>query len=91
MDADAKPLCLSDAELGKPYSRVVSAREPLQVVAWVRFPLESVRVMALALAWTTRAVFIEFQAWHGRTLRTWVWASAVERSVWDGERRQAAG
>ncbi|PPG65125.1 hypothetical protein C5C31_14725 [Rathayibacter rathayi] len=44
---------------------------------WIRYPATSVRVVALALAWTRRAVMVEWSE-DGSTRRLWVWASAVE-------------
>ena len=70
------PISLSEWEIGE--HPVVG--EPVAVRAWVRFPEAPIRVEALAVAWTRRAVKVEFQLRDGRTLSTWVWASAVDRS-----------
>jgi hypothetical protein len=53
---------------------------PKPVRAWVRFGDGSTQVDALALRWTPRAVGIQFEI-AGKTMRTWVWASAVEATT----------
>lgn len=74
-----RPVSLSDAELDKENTRVTTAPEPIPVRAWVRYPEAPVRTVARALAWTPRAVLIEWESPNGGTTRAWVWASAVER------------
>ena len=49
------------------------------VRAWVRYPATADQVSGLALAWTPRAVYVEWEA--SGTHRAWVWASAVERGA----------
>jgi hypothetical protein len=51
---------------------------PEPVRAWVHFGDVAIRVDAEAVRWTSRAIGIRFSV-GGRRLRTWVWASAVER------------
>jgi hypothetical protein len=74
-----QPISLTDDELDKERSTVRAAAEPIPVVAWVRFPETPIRAEARAVAWTDRAVLIEWEHADGRTLRCWVWASAVQR------------
>ena len=77
------PVSLSKSELGQ--DRVTSAEaEPVEVEAWVRFPEHPIKVQGRAVAWTRRAVWVEFTMFSGATYRAWVWASAVERR---GERK----
>lgn len=72
----ARPYSLTHPELGG--LPAAMAGEPTHVLAWVRYPAAADRVRALALAWTPRAVYVE---WEDRgTHRAWVWASAVERA-----------
>ncbi len=73
----AKPISLTTAEIGA--AAVPEATEPLEVIAWVRYPEASVRVRARAVAWTDRAVWVEFTTHSGATHRAWVWAAAVKR------------
>jgi hypothetical protein len=74
-----KPISLSKAELGE--ERVTTAEaEAVEVEAWVRFPEHPIKVQARAVAWTRRAVWVEFTMLSGATYRAWVWASAVERT-----------
>ena len=69
------PFSLTMAELGD--LPVTTAKTPPPVLAWVRYPAIANRVHGRALAWTPRAVYVE---WEDRgTHRAWVWASAVER------------
>jgi hypothetical protein len=72
----SRPSSLTPPELGG--LPAAMAGEPTHVLAWVRYPATADRVRALALAWTPRAVYVE---WEDRgTHRAWVWASAVERA-----------
>lgn len=71
-----QPISLSDGEVG---DHVTQAARPVDVTAWVRFPESPVRVEARAIAWTDRAVLVEFTLRDGGQRRAWVWASAVTR------------
>jgi hypothetical protein len=71
------PISLSDRELGKTAPRQPS--EPIPVRAWVRFPETPIHVTGLAVAWTEKAVQVEFTMRNGASHRAWVWASAVDR------------
>ncbi|GAA1821456.1 hypothetical protein [Agromyces neolithicus] len=86
-----EPISLTHQEVGAPSAaelfRVDPAPEPVEVDAWVRFPETAVEVRARAIAWTTRAVLLEFELRDGRRRRTWVWAGAVRR-VQPGEPRR---
>ncbi|GAA1772138.1 hypothetical protein [Agromyces humatus] len=79
------PISLTPEEVGA--ADIPPAPSPVDVTAWVRFPEASVEVRARAIAWTDRAVQIEFELRDGQTRRAWVWASAVRR-VEPGERRR---
>ena len=81
-----RPYSLTPAELGG--LPAATAGEPTHVLAWVRYPATADHVRGLALAWTPRAVYVE---WEDRgTHRAWVWASAVERAPADQEAAPAA-
>jgi len=86
-----EPISLTHYEVGAPSAaelfRVELAPSPVDVDAWVRFPEMSVEVHARAIAWTERAVLVEFELRDGRTRRAWVWAGAVRR-IEPGERRR---
>jgi hypothetical protein len=71
------PISLSPREIGA--ERVEEVAEPIDVRAWVRFPEAPLRVEGRAVAWTDRAVWVEFTLRDGSTRRAWVWASAVDR------------
>lgn len=72
-----RPYSLTAAELGGLPAVLASAHTPVR--AWVRYPATADQVHGLALAWTPRAVYVE---WEGSgTHRTWVWASAVESAT----------
>jgi hypothetical protein len=76
-----RPDSLTPEELGGLPATLAS--EPTHVFAWVRHAAAADHVRALALAWTPRAVYVE---WEDRgTHRTWVCASAVERAPVDQE------
>jgi len=71
-----RPFSLTPEELGD--LTVTMATTPTAVEAWVRYPAIANHVRGVALAWTKRAVYVE---WEDRgTHRVWVWASAVERA-----------
>lgn len=58
---------------------VVTPKEPMSVRAWVRYPETSARIEGRAIAWTSRAVHIEWTDTQGATQRAWVWSSAVDK------------
>lgn len=71
------PIGLTWEERGGAGAPVTAAPEPISVIAWVRYPNISTHVDAHVLAWTHRAVYIQ---WQSRGMhRLWVWASAVDR------------
>ncbi|ANP74804.1 hypothetical protein [Cryobacterium arcticum] len=72
-----RPFSLTPAELGGLPATLAS--EPTSVRAWVRYPAIARHVQALALAWTPRAVYVEWE--DSGTHRVWVWAPAVERAA----------
>lgn len=72
-----RPVSLSAAELGSEPVREADAAIPVE--AWVRFPESPVRVRGRAVAWTKRAVKVEWEMRDGATRAAWVWASAVVR------------
>lgn len=74
----ATPISLSEAEIG---ANVTEAKTPIAVEAWVRFetPATPVRVEGRAVAWTPRAVQIEYTLPGDSTRLVWVHASAVDR------------
>jgi len=72
------PISLSPREVGA--ERVDEVEQPVPVRAWVRFPETAIRVEGRAVAWTDRAVWVEFTLRDGSTRRAWVWASAVDRA-----------
>jgi hypothetical protein len=71
------PISLSERELGT--TPPADAPRSIPVRAWVRFPEMPVHVSGRAVAWTDKAVCVEFTMRNGATHRAWVWASAVDR------------
>ena len=71
------PISLTPAEIGQ--EGVPDAERPVEVQAWVRFSEATIRVRGTAVAWTTRAVLVEFELRNVGRRRAWVWASAVDR------------
>lgn len=69
---------LSDDELELARFPLTRASVPIPVTAWVRFKGAALKVDARAVAWTPKAVAIEWEV-GGSLQRAWVWASAVER------------
>lgn len=74
-----QPITLTDEELDLERSPVVQAEQPIPIRAWARYPETAARVEGRAVAWTDRAVQIEWEDIRGETHRTWVWANAVEK------------
>lgn len=73
----AEPVSLERAQVGE---QVTQATRENKVVAWVPFKSEAIVEMeAHVLAWTERAVLVEFTMKDGRVKRSWVWAGAVRR------------
>ncbi len=71
------PISLTPEEVGQ--RDVPETAEPIDVDAWVRFSEASIRVRGRAIAWTDRAVLVEFELRNAGPRRAWVWASAVDR------------
>jgi hypothetical protein len=81
-----RPQSLTANELG--WLPVKMAPEPMHVRVWVRYGDIAEQVHGLALAWTPRAVYVE---WEDRGIhRIWVWASAVERASTDDAAKEAS-
>lgn len=74
-----KPVTLTAAELDTDNDPVVTPKEPMSVRAWARYPETSARIEGRAIAWTSRAVHIEWTDAQGATQRAWEWASAVDK------------
>ena len=72
------PLSLTDAELELDVQPITRTPQPVACRAWVRYPEGPVKVDARAVAWTPRAVAMEWDAPGSTTHRAWVWASAVQ-------------
>lgn len=72
------PITLSPAELNSAADPVESG-DPVPVRAWVRYPETPARIEGRAVAWTSRAVQVEWENAQGQVQRAWVWASAVDR------------
>nr|WP_181716120.1 hypothetical protein [Cryobacterium sp.]QJS06295.1 hypothetical protein [Cryobacterium sp.] len=72
-----RPFSLTPAELGGLPATLAS--EPMSVRAWVRYPAIARHVNGVALAWTSRSVYVEWE--DGGIHRAWVWAPAVERTA----------
>jgi hypothetical protein len=74
-----KTVTLTDAELDTDNDPVVTPKEPTGVRAWARYPETSARIEGRAIAWTSRAVHIEWTDAQGATQRAWVGSSAVDK------------
>lgn len=73
------PISLSEAELDLEADPIVRAVQPIPVRGWVRYPEAPARIEGRVVAWTSRAVEIEWENAAGEVRRAWVWSSAVER------------
>ncbi|MBX3099987.1 MAG: hypothetical protein KF761_10450 [Salinibacterium sp.] len=78
--SDGEPDSLTDEELELDTHDLTRTRRPQHVMAWVRYGKTGMKVDARVVAWTTKAVAIEWTTKTGAVHHAWVWASAVERS-----------
>jgi len=74
-----EPESLTSRELELATEPVTRTPKPMPVVAWVRYKGIGIRVKGRAVAWTAKAVAIEWDGPGEEKHRAWVWASAVER------------
>jgi hypothetical protein len=74
---DKTPLSLTNEELELDTFALTKTPNPMPVRVWVRYGDIAIKVEARAVAWTPRAVAVEWNA-PGGSHRAWVWASAVE-------------
>ncbi|MDB6425915.1 hypothetical protein [Curtobacterium sp. 20TX0008] len=70
-----RPISLNTDELGG--QDVVEVTGGDEVNAWVRYPEVPVQVTGRVVAYTDRAVQVEFTQRDGATHRVWVWSGAV--------------
>lgn len=75
--ARPRPISLTPAEIGQ--LDVTEPAKPEPVKAWVRYPETPIQVEARAIAWTDRAVQIEWTMRDGAVHQAWVWRSAVSQ------------
>ena len=73
------PITLTDAELDKTHQQPRAAETPIPVVAWIRYDDGPELTEAQAIAWTQKAVLVEWHTATGEASKCWVWASAVSR------------
>jgi len=73
-----QPTSLTNVELELDTYPLTKTPRPQAVRAWVRYGAAAIRVEARAVAWTSRAVALEWTTPGGETHRAWVWASAVD-------------
>jgi hypothetical protein len=73
---DGVPETLTDLELELATEPLTRAPQPVPVFAWVRYGSTGVRVRGRAVAWTARAVAVQWQVPDGMH-RASVWSSAV--------------
>ena len=76
MNGGDKPSSLSPQELELGVYPLTRTPVPVPVRAWVRYGVVPVKVDAAAVAWTSKAVALVWDAPGGQH-RAWVWASAV--------------
>ncbi|MEP6477861.1 MAG: hypothetical protein ABJB03_00590 [Rhodoglobus sp.] len=74
-----RALSLGEAELGVDPETFPDAPAPVRVGAWVPFVQATAWVEGRAIAWTDRAVKIQFSVRPGDEYIAWVWADAVRR------------
>ena len=75
--AETTPSSLNDVELELDVQPLTRPPRALPVTAWVRYGETSVKIEGRAVAWTARAVAVQWKTPAGEVHRAWVWASAV--------------
>jgi hypothetical protein len=75
---DGRPETLTAKELELTTEPVTRTPRPVPVSAWVRYGSIGIRVTGRAVAWTAKAVAVEWDAPTGLH-RAWIWSSAVDR------------
>ena len=75
---DGTPDSLTASELELKTEPLTRTPQPLPVLAWVRYGGIGLKVKARAVAWTPKAVAVEWDTPNGPH-RAWVWASAVDK------------
>ena len=73
------PGTLSAEELQLDKYPLTKDPQPSTVRAWIRYPEGSLEVEGLAVAWTSRAVAVKWEAYDDVEHRCWVWSGACER------------
>ena len=73
----SKPESLTAKELELATEPITRTPQPMPVTAWVRYGKIGIRVNARAVAWTAKAVAVEWDGPEGPH-RAWVWSSAVD-------------
>jgi hypothetical protein len=74
-----QPVSLSPAELDTDNGEVTTPATPVSVRAWARYRETPARVEGRAIAWTSRAVHVEWTDGNGQTQRAWLWSSTVDK------------
>lgn len=75
----SEPESLTAKELELKTDPVTRTPQPIPVMAWVGYGKIGVRVTGRAVAWTSKAVAVEWEGPEG-IHRAWVWTSAVQRN-----------
>ena len=75
---EGTPESLTAAELELTTEPITRTPRPMPVTAWVRYEGIGIRVQGRDVAWTAKAVAVEWDGPDGPH-RAWVWASAVAR------------
>ena len=76
--AGTAPLTLTDDELDLKRQPLTKTPVPQSVRAWVRYGDTALQVDGRVVAWTPRAVAVEWKTPSGDVHRAWLWSSAVE-------------
>jgi len=74
---DLEPETLTPRELALDVQPLTRTPKPMPVFAWVRYDGIPIRVSARVVAWTEKAVAVEWKSPTGLH-HAWVWSSAVE-------------
>jgi len=76
---EERPMSLTEYELELDSYPLTTTRQPLPVRVWMRYPSVVSKIDARAIAWTSRAVKVEWDTPGAQVHTAWVWASAVDR------------
>lgn len=73
-----EPISLTEEELDFTHHSITEAQTPIPAQAWVRFHEATIHTQCRVIAWTDRAVKVEWTMHSGARRVAWIWSNAAE-------------